>query len=298
MPQPHPVLTRTRTSRAVRSVVPRSGTLTSDSVRSAVARSAFVLCGSRCGRLAPAAKVAALLALLVALQGAALWDTLCGRLLAAEPVQAGASHRGIVSAGPFQIFPENRFSNGVYLDGTLLISLPGQTILSAAEIAPHGRLIYLTRGADGKRTVGVHTPPGDGSPRITEPAKGYSYVVAGFDGQGYKKFFRITDSAITDLLPGSRTADGLTIGPKGILFFHVASSAGSGPPKPGESAPPSEAYGIRLHWLDLEKGVVHHLGRPIYNGLPTLKLAWLEDGRIQFTLTDGKSETLSVTNFK
>ncbi len=223
---------------------------------------------------------------------------LSGRLLAAEPVQTGASHRGIVAAGPYQIFPENRFSNGVYLDGTLLVSLPGQTILSVAEIAARGRLVYLARGSDGKRTVGVHTLPGDGSPRITELAKGYSYVVAGFDGQGYKKFFRVTDSAITDLLHGSRTADGLTVGPKGILFFHVASSPSSAPPKPGDPPPPAEAYGIRLHWLDLEKGVVHHLGRPIYNGLPTLKLVWLDDVRFQFTLTDGKTESLSVTDFK
>jgi len=221
-----------------------------------------------------------------------------GSLQAAEPVQAGATHRGIVSAGPFQIFPENRFSNGVYLDGTLLVSVPGQTLLGAVQIGPRGRLVYLARGADGKRVVGVHTLPGDAPPRISEPAKGYTYVVAGFDGQGYKKFLRVTDTAITDLLPGSRTADGLTAGPKGILFFHVASTAGAAPVKPGEPAPLAEAYGIRLHWLDPEKGVVRHLGRPLYNTLPTLKLAWLDEGQIQITLSDGKSETFSVTDFK
>ncbi|MFI5401026.1 MAG: hypothetical protein ACHQZQ_08260, partial [SAR324 cluster bacterium] len=66
---------------------------------------------------------------------------------------------------------------------------------------------------------------------------------------------------------------------------------------PGEAVPAGQ-YGIRLHWLNLQAGTVKHLGRPIYNGLPTLKLEWLDDSRIQYTLTDGRRETLSTGDFK
>jgi len=212
---------------------------------------------------------------------------------AVEPLPAGAIHRGIVAAGPYQIFPENRPGNGVYLDGELLLSLPGQTVLSAAQIAPGGRFMYLVRSNDGKRTLGFRTLPNDVAPRLSEPVKGYQYAVAGFEGQGYKKFFRVTDAAITDLLPASRTADGLTSGEQGILFFHVGTTAGT---HPGDA--PAGAYGIRLHWLNVGNGVVRHLGRPIYNSVPTLKLAWLDAGRFEYTLSDGTSEILNVTDFK
>ena len=217
-----------------------------------------------------------------------------GSPVRAQPLGTGASHKGVVESGPYQIFPENRPGNAVYLDGTLLLQLPGTTILSAAQIAPGGRFIYVARSGEGKRIVGFNTLPGDAQPRVTEPVKGYQYVISGFDGQGYKKFFRVTDTAAVDLLPTSRTADGLTVGPQGVLFFHVGSTATNAP---GETTPPG-SYGIRLHLLIPATGSVKHLGRSIFNTAPTIKLAWLEDGRIQYTLSDGKSETLAVSDFK
>jgi hypothetical protein len=215
----------------------------------------------------------------------------------AQPLGTGPTHKGIVSAGIYQIFPENRPGNGIYLDGALLLSLPGQTILGAAQLAPGGRFIYLARGPDGKPAVGVNVLAGDTPPRLSEPVKGYEYVVSGFEGQGYKKFYRVTDAAVTDLLPASHTADGLTVGAQGVLFFHVGSTAAPAPAAPGEPAPAGQ-YGIRLHWLNPQTGAVKHLGRSIFNRLPTLKLAWLEDGPIQYTLADGTSETLSTSDFR
>jgi len=227
-------------------------------------------------------------------------------LSAAEPLPTGATHRGLIAAGAYQIFPENRLGNGVYLDGKLLFTLPGQMVIGVAQIAPRGRTIYLARTGDGKRTVGVHTLPGDTAPRLVEPVKGYQYVTAGFDGQGFKKFYRVTDAAVADLLPTSRTADGLTVGARGILFFHVGISAApaaapgtvGAPAAAGEAAAPAGAYGVRLHWLNPETGAVRHLGRTIYNSLPTLKLTWLDNGQFQYTLSDGKSETLNVSDFR
>jgi len=220
----------------------------------------------------------------------------------AQALSTGPAHRGIVAAGAYQIFPENRPGNGVYLDGTLLLAVPGQTILSAAQIAPGGRFVYLARGPEGKPAVGVNVLPGDAPPRLSEPAKGYQYVTAGFEGQGYKKFFRVTEKAVTDLLPTSRTADGLTAGPQGILFYHVGATATAGTAAPGTVAPgeavPAGQYGIRLHWLNVQTGAVKHLGRSIDNGRPTLKLAWLDDGQIQYTLADGTTATLATSDFK
>jgi hypothetical protein len=204
-------------------------------------------------------------------------------------LQTGSTHRGVVSVGNYQIFPENRVNNGIYADSVLMLSLPGQTLVDVGTLPPKGRFVYLARQGE-TRTVGVRSGAGDPPARIAEVSPGYFYVVTVLDGAAYKKLYRVQGATLTDLLPQSKTADGVTVGEKGILFFHI------GKADEPEGAVPTFAIG--LHLAVLGEARVRHLPNSLRNTLPTLKLKWLDDSTFQYTLADGTSETLSVSQFK
>ncbi len=212
-------------------------------------------------------------------------------LQAADLLPAGPTHRGIVPSGTYQIFPENRPGNGVYEEGVLVFSLPDDIIVSVAGLAPQGRFIYVARTGQQQRTLAVHMQPRDPTPRMTEISKGYVYVVGGLDGVGYKKFFRVQDRSVVDLLTASRTADGLTVGAKGIAFYHVNRAE----PAPDGTG---QRFGLRLHLALFGQERARHLGQDILNAKPALKLAWLDDSTLQVTLADGSTRTVEIAEFR
>jgi hypothetical protein len=228
-----------------------------------------------------------------------LWVTALPALLlyaaaaAATPLPTGSAHRGLVTVGEYQVFPENRPGNGVYADGILLFSSAPKMIVDVAALPGKGRFVYLTQEGDQKPVLAVRTLPRDPAPRMTEPYKDFYYFVGAFDGVGYKKFYRVQNHTVADLLPNSKTADGVTVGDKGILFFHIASTenldaAGTGGAK----------YSLRLHMVAFDDERVHHLAYPIVSGKPAMTLKWLDETRFQYTLPDGRSEILSTSQMQ
>ena len=207
-----------------------------------------------------------------------------------QPMPTGPSHRGVVTQGAYQVFPENRPGNAVYGDGILLFSQPGLTVLDVMELPAKGRFVYVARDADQKRTLAVRTAGGDPAPRVTEVSKGYYFVVAVLDGVAYKKFYRLTGNQLLDLLPSSKTADGLAVGEPGILFFHISAIERS------EGETPK--YAIRVHLAAFGEERVRHLTYPLSNAQPSITLKWLDPSRFQYTLADGRSETLSTAQLQ
>jgi hypothetical protein len=212
-----------------------------------------------------------------------------GPAVAAEPLQTGPTHRGVVTVGNYQIFPENRAGNGIYADNVLMLSLPGQTLLDVGNLPPKGRFVYMARQGE-TRTVGVRGGANDPPPRVTEVSPGYFYVVTVLDGAAYKKLYRVQGATLTDLLPLSKTADGVTVGEKGILFFHIG--------KADEPDGANPTFAIGVHLAVLGEARVRHLPKALQNTLPTLKMKWLDDARFEFTLADGTSETLNTSQFQ
>lgn len=206
-----------------------------------------------------------------------------------EPLPTGPTHRGVVTVGSYQVFPENRPGNAVYLDSVLQLSVPGQIVLDVGSLPPKGRFVYLARQGDA-RTVGVRSGSGDPPPRVTEVSPGYYYVVTILDGVAYKKLYRVQGNTLADLLPSSKTADGVTVGEKGILFFHIGKAD---QPESGEAT-----YTIGIHLALFGETRVRHLGAPVENSTPTIALKWLDASRFTYKLAGGKTETASVSDFK
>jgi hypothetical protein len=208
---------------------------------------------------------------------------------AAEPLPAGPANRGLVTVGSYQIFPENRPGNAVYGENVLLLSLPGQVIQDVAALPAKNRFIYLARQGE-NRTVAVRTGASDPPPRIMEVSPGYYFVVTVLDGVAYKKLLRVTGASLVDLLPLSKTADGITVGAKGLLFFHIG--------KMEQQVDGSSAYSLGIHFAPFDENRVRHLPEPVRNTQPALAFKWLDDTRFQFTLADGTATTLSIADLK
>ncbi|MBI4082569.1 MAG: hypothetical protein HY423_08160 [Candidatus Lambdaproteobacteria bacterium] len=217
---------------------------------------------------------------------------------AALPAQrqfpADARHTGMVQLGPYTVFPENRPDNGVYLNNRLLLSLPRQTIIQILPLPAEGRFAYLARAEDGKVQFGASVLPADAPPRIVAVSPGFYHAVLTLGGVVYKKLYRVVqERSIVDLLPISRTADGMTAGPKGVAFYHVATAEDKGPA--GQSV---KTFGIGLHLMLFAEDQVRHLNHGVVNTLPRLDLKWLDDQRLEYKLADGRGEVLSVAQFQ
>lgn len=208
---------------------------------------------------------------------------------AAEPLSAGPANRGVVNVGSYQIFPENRPGNAVYGENVLLLSLPGQVIQDVAALPAKNRFIYLARQGE-SRTVAVRNGANDPPPRVTEVSPGYYFVVTVLDGVAYKKLLRVTGASLVDLLPLSKTADGVTVGPKGLLFFHI----GKAEPR----ADGTSMYSLGIHFAPFDENRVRHLPEPVQSTQPSLAFKWLDDSRFRFTLADGTATTLSTADLK
>jgi len=207
----------------------------------------------------------------------------------AENFPAGPNHRGIVNVGSFQVFPENRPGNAVYGENVLLLTLPGQIIQDIVALPAKNKFIYLARQGE-TRTVAVRNGANDPQPHITEVSPGYYFVVTVMDGVAYKKLLRVSSGHLVDLLPLSKTADGVNVGPKGIVFFHIGKA---------EDHPDAKStYAIGVHFASFDDGKVRHLGETVENTVPALVFKWLDDTHFEFKLADGSSRTLSITDLK
>lgn len=207
----------------------------------------------------------------------------------AETLPSGPTHRGVVTVGNFQIFPENRPGNAVYGENSLLLSLPGQTIQDVIGLPPKNRFIYLARQGE-IRTVAVRNGSSDPAPRVTEVSPGYYFVTTVLDGVAYKKLLCVASGRLVDQLPLSKTADGVTVGPKGILFFHIGKSEAQPDGKP--------IFTIGVHFASFEDGKVRHMAESLTNALPTVAFKWLDETRFEFKLADGSTRSLSIADLK
>ena len=213
---------------------------------------------------------------------------------AARELPSDSDHRGIVSFGAFEVFPENRVNNAIYQEGRLLLTVPGQVIKHILPLAEEGRFAYLTQDEAGQSNIGIHMKPDDPKPKIKIIAPGIFFVVNVMEGVVYKKMYRVVQNdTIVDLLQGSKTADGAVAGKNGVMFYHVA-----GINRSEADGKPLTEFKLRLHLLLYDDERLRHLDYPLVNTLPSLKLAWENETSITYGLADGRMETLSIAQFQ
>jgi hypothetical protein len=219
---------------------------------------------------------------------------LCGgAALAAEQFPSGPNHRGVATFDPYLVFPENRPGNGVYLDNRLVYENNDQTIVDVLALPAAGRFAYYALGPQGEGKLGIYVTPKDGKPRIDEITPGFFHVTVVVDGVVYKKLYRVLDHNLLDLLPNSKTADGPTPGPVGVIFYHVATAV-----RDTQDGQATHGFGLMLHLALFQDEHTRHLDYLITNARPDLKITWLDDSSVQVTLADGRTQTISVSQFK
>jgi hypothetical protein len=217
-----------------------------------------------------------------------------GPASAVQEFPSNPNHRGVVAFEPYEIFPENRPGNGVYLQRKLLLTLAGETIRHVVALPKPGRFAYLAADAAGKTRVGVFVQAQDKVFRVTEVATGFFHAVVTVDGVVYKKLYRVVDGrAIDDLLSASKTADGAVAGPRGVVFYHVSSTVDQDAAGTAE-----KQFALQLHVALYDEDHVRHYSFSILNTLPQLNLAWTDAEHLTYTLADGRSEVLSLSQFQ
>lgn len=209
-------------------------------------------------------------------------------------LKTGPTNRGVVTYEPYQVFPENRPDNAVYLNNRMVLSAAGEAIVYLMPLPKEGRFAYLSQNAQGETNLHVFLPPTDPAPRIHKVADGVFYVVMVMEGIVYKKLFRVLQgNTVVDLLPSSKTADGATVGETGVLFYHVASVV-----RANSDGNPNTRFALRLHLVLFEEERLRNLDYPILNTLPSLKVRWLDPTSVEYEMADGRTETISIAQFQ
>ena len=215
-------------------------------------------------------------------------------VLAQRELPSDSDHKGIVAFGAYEVFPENRVSNGIYLERKLLVTQAGKAITHVLPLPEDGRFLFVTRDEAGKIELGVKLKESDPTPRVNEMGNNVFYVVMVMNEVVYKKVYRVLqNNTVMDLLPGSKTADGVTTGKAGLFFYHVSSIIRGGSTGNGQ-----DEFNLRLHLMLYEEERLRHLDYPIINTLPNLKVAWADETSAKVTLADGREETLSIAQFQ
>lgn len=209
--------------------------------------------------------------------------------LASEQLPSDQYHRGVVTYGPYQIFPENRMGNSIYIENKLLLTLQGENILSVLPLPVEGRFVYLAKNSVGKNRVGAILDKSDPNPKITRVARGFFYMLMVLDGVVYKKLYRVQNQVVVDLLPSSKTADGIALGKSGVVFFHVSAM---------EKLENGTRFGMRLHFASFNGERLKSLDYNLFHSVPKLKLAWSDETQVQVTFGGGRTETISVSQFQ
>ena len=212
---------------------------------------------------------------------------------AAEQFPSSPNHRGIVSFDSYIVFPESRVGNGVYREDRLIFSAPGTAILDVLPLPVDERFVYYGQDSEGTESLGAFISGGDTKPRIRQITRGVFHLSVSLQGVVYKKLYRVFEGKLLDLLPNSKTADGAVAGEAGVLFYHVASTI-----REDEEGKPKSAFGLRLHMSLFEEERTRHLGYLLVNGLPSMKMSWLDESKIEIALADGRTQILSISQFQ
>jgi hypothetical protein len=78
-----------------------------------------------------------------------LWIFSTNVIWAVESYLRDSTHRGVIDLSPYQIFPENRIGNGIYLEKRLLDSHSQRVILKIVNIKSTESHVYLFRDQNG-----------------------------------------------------------------------------------------------------------------------------------------------------
>ena len=118
-------------------------------------------------------------------------------------------HRGVIEFTPFQIYPENRVGNGIYLEKELLDSHPQRVILNIVNIKDTDNHVYLYKGSNG--VLGLDIVKNDTGEDVRFWQVDPEFYQYSNRTSGTRRVFRIFENKIIPLLPNLRTGTGVAL---------------------------------------------------------------------------------------
>jgi len=207
-----------------------------------------------------------------------------------------SSHRGIVEITPYQIYPENRIGNGIYLNKKLLDSHPNRMIINIVSIKNTKSSIYLYKNQNEVLGLGIVKNKADGEARfwkVDEEFYQYSNPTTGI-----QRVFRIFKEKIKPLLSNVRTGSGVTTSPTHAVFYHIIDSREITITNASGEDLIQRNYTFRLHVVNRRlENIGSILNLIIKDTSYNLKLSWEDEYSISYKLSNGKKQKIDLREY-
>ena len=215
---------------------------------------------------------------------------------AAENFSRDAEHRGIVEIGPYQIYPENRMGNGIYLDKKLLDSHPQRVILNIVSIKHSQSHVYLYRGQNGLLGLDIVKNDADGEARFWKiDPEFYQYTNR---TSGIQRVFRIFQNQIKPLLSHLRTGTGVAASATHAVFYHITESKDITRINSSGQEITQKVYTFRLHLINRKfENIESLINLKIQDVSHRLKLKWVSEYSVSYKLSNGENQTVDLRKY-
>ena len=212
---------------------------------------------------------------------------------AGETFSRDSEHRGIVDLAPYQIYPENRIGNGIYLDKKLLDTHPQRAILNIASIKNTKSHVYLFRNQNGVLGLGIVKNEADGDARFWKvDPEFYQYTNSTF---GIQRVFRIYQEKIVPLLTNIRTGAGVATSANHAILYHITDSKDITRTNSSGQEISQRVYTFRLHLINRNFKKIQSLSNLLVQDFSyRLKLKWVNEYSVSYKLSNGKEETVDL----
>ena len=205
-------------------------------------------------------------------------------------------HNGVIEFTPFQIYPENRVGNGIYLEKKLLDSHHQRVILNISNIKDTDNHVYLYRGLNGM--LGLDIVKNDTGEDVRFWQVDPEFYQYSNRTSGTRRVFRIFENKIIPLLPNLRTGTGVTTSQTHAVFYHISNSKNVTSVNQNGQKTANRVYTFRLHVIkrDLE-GTVSLYDLKIQDANYLLKLAWENEYSVSYKLSNGKKHIIDLRKY-
>ena len=212
---------------------------------------------------------------------------------AIETFSRDSQHRGIIDVAPYQIYPENRLGNGIYLNKKLLDSHPQRVILNITKIKNTESYVYLFRSQNDVLGLDIVKSEADGDARFWKvDTEFYQYTNNTF---GIQRVFRIFNDKVIPLLSNLRTGAGVKTSKDHAIFYHITGSKDVKIINSSGQELNQRAYTFRLHLVHRNREKIRSLKNiEIQDFSYNLKLEWVNEYSVSYNLSSGKKEIIDL----
>ena len=213
-----------------------------------------------------------------------------------QPVQALESfpqdenHRGIIEVSDYQIYPEGRLGNAVYELNKLMFSFPDRVILDIMNIPASTSVVYLYEDTENNKALGLFDKSSDHPAKIKRVDEEFYEVWT--PSRNMRKIFRIFQDQLVGVFFQVKSARGVTPARDHIAFYHITDVK-----TPENDGTETQVFVFKVHLLKRNASKVRTLPVQVENTSPTLKLTWVEETTLRYTLENGTSNDIRIKDY-